>query len=246
MKDKRKILLTVVLAVLVVTLISTLVLSSVYAKYVSEKSGGSTSRPASFELTMKTPKEDEIEVNFAPDGEPGSPIGYTEVYKNYDFSVSTQNSEVASEYMLNITFSGDITKMIKQARADRFADGIWCDFVVFRGVEKKDKDGNVVKDSNDEIVYEYLEANKIVGEESGIDSRLTWKYKVNKVDPNSQPKNEKGEIVTHYRLKMIVYNNTMMPSNGNTLKYVLDSDGIEIEVISKQIDPQYAGTYTVN
>lgn len=246
MKDKSKILLIVIVAILVVTLISTLVLSSVYAKYVTEKSGGSSARPVGFELTMHTPKDDKIEVNFAADGEPGSPIGYTEVYKNYDFSVSTQNSEVASEYILNINFSEDITRMIKQARADRFADGIWCDFVVIRGTEKKDANGAVVKDSDGNVVYEYLEVNKIEGEESGINAKLTWQYKVNKVDPNSQPKDEDGNFVTHYRLKMMVYNNTMMPSNGNTLKYVFDSDGINIEVISKQINPEYAGTYTVN
>ena len=246
MKDKRKIWPIIIVAVLVITLISTLVLSSVYAKYVTENSGNVEVRPASFELVMHTPMEDKIEVNFAADGEPGTPIGHTMVYKDFDFSVVTDSSEVAAEYSLGINFDSKISAMINQAREDRFADGIWCDFVVIRGEEEKNADGTVKKDSNDNPIIKYDEKNIIQGEETG-NSLIKWKYVVSRVDPNKNPGDSTGTAqAAYYRLRMIVYNNTMMPTTGNVDHYVLSTQGIEIEVISKQIDPAYAGTFSVN
>ena len=122
MSKKNKILLRVAIIILIVTLITMLVLSSVYAKYVTKKNSDvSSGRPAAFEVVMKTPLDDEIEVNFAADGEPGSPIGYTKATKDYEFSVVTNQSEVASDYSLELVFSPQVSDKIRQARADKYA-----------------------------------------------------------------------------------------------------------------------------
>lgn len=224
MKDKSKILPKIVLIILVITLISTLILSSVYAKYVSDKTPDpAEARPAAFELVMNNSDDGKIEVNFAADGEPGSPIGHTEAEKYYDFTVKTSNSEVAADYMLTVTFDKKLADMIRQAREDRFKDGIWCDYEV------------QIKNSEGE--YESISA---LGTESGSNA-LEWKY-VSTIKPHQNPDGTfEGEV--YYRLKMIVYNNTLMPSTGNGSDYVLSTNGINIEVSSKQINPDYVGEY---
>ena len=217
MKNKNKILPKVALVALIITLISALILSSVYAKYVTERDVDPINvRPAAFELIMDTAlKNDKIEVNFATDGEPGNPIGYTEAYKNYDFTVKTSTSEVAAEYTLTITFEEKIANLIRAGRADKYADGISCNFEVLQ----KNASGNYVT---------------VAGNESGA-SDLVWTY-TSVINPNTNPD---GTITgeAQYRLKMIVYNNTDMPTTGNTANYVLCTDGINIEVSSKQIQP---------
>lgn len=232
MKDKSKILPRVIIVILVVTLISTLVLSSVYAKYVSKKDPGEVnSRPAAFELIMKTPLDDSIDFNFAVDGEPGTPIGHTETEKYYDFEVKTSDSEVASRYFLKIQFSNKIKKLIVDGRENKMADGVSCNF----DVQMLDK-----------ATSEYV---SIWGD--GTDTVSTdgaWQYE-GVVNPNVNPDGSFGitadgkDVVTQYRLVMIVYNNTDMPADGNTDRYVLSTNGIEISVTSKQENPNYKGQY---
>jgi hypothetical protein len=234
MKDKSKILPRVIIVILIVSLITTLVLTSVYAKYVSkEDPAASTARPAAFELVLK-PMWDDEGFNFAADGEPGNPIGHTEARKNYDFRVKTSGSEVSTSYLLEIKFSNKITKMIYAGRADKLSAGICCDYEVYQ------KQGS-----------SYVKI--ATGSESGLGnsstSSLTWSYSNTNLAPNVNPDGSSGtdaagkDIYTDYRLVMIVYNNTTMPSNGNTDKYVLSSDGIEISVTSTQNDPGFKGQY---
>ena len=225
MKNKHKILPKIVIIILIVTLISALVLSSVYAKYVSENDPAlSEARPAAFELVMEPiTQADAIEVNFASDGEPGAPIGYTEVYRNYDFYVKTSNSEVAADYWLTVTFDETVANMIRQGRRDKYADGISCNFEILRKT-----------DSGYEAVS---------GVESGSEE-LVWRHSAT-LEPGKNPDGTADGKV-EYRLRMIIYNNTTMPATGNTSKFVFVTNGINIEVSSKQIDPQFAGTYTVN
>jgi hypothetical protein len=116
MKDKSKILPRIIIIALVVALISTVVLSAVYAKYVSKDDANASARPAVFELVMNSPRDEAIEFNFAVDGEPGAPIGYTEAKKSFDFSVKTSASEVSAEYFVTVDFNSKITAMINKAR----------------------------------------------------------------------------------------------------------------------------------
>lgn len=228
MKDKSKILPRVIIVVLIIALISTLVLSSVYAKYVSKKDPGEVnSRPAAFELIMKTPLKDSIDYNFAADGEPGTPIGHTETAKYYDFKVKTSGSEIRAEYTLMINFSKKLQDLIKKGREDKMKYGVACDF----DVQQKNAAGNYVSILKDETKARDTVLN---------DGK--WMYSATiEANKNPDPAIIEGEV--EYRLVMIVYNNTMMPEDGNTLNYVLSTNGIEISVASKQDNPNYKGQY---
>ena len=229
MKNKSKILPKVILIILIVSLISTLVLSSVYAKYVSKQDPPAyTTRPAAFELIMK-PTWADNGFNFAADGEPGNPIGHTEAAKDFHFEVQTYGSEVAADYKLEVKFSNKLTKMIYQARKDKLQIGVWCDYEVY----EKGSDGKYVKVSGTESID--------MSVEPGNSSQLVWTYSTT-IDPNENP-NGTTTGRTEYFLRMIVYNNTTMPSTGNTLQYVLSTDGIEISVTSTQVDPNFVGQY---
>ena len=238
MKDKRKVLVITLVIILVVALVSTLILSSVYAKYVSRKDHDEvTVQPAAFELIMVSPREDEIEVNFAADGEPGAPIGHTTAHKDFEFKVKTSASDVAAQYTVSVSFVSKITDMIKAARQDKFQSDITCDYEVYYGRETV-VDGKVV------VVYD---DEPLVGVET-IGTTLTWKY-TSVIEPHKNPDGSAGQnsleedIYAHYKLRMIVYNNTTMPTTGNTNKFVFVTNGIDISVSSKQVDPQYVGAH---
>ena len=237
MNNKNKILLKVAIVILIVTLITTLILSSVYAKYVSDATVPTKSgRPAAFEVIMTTPRDNQMKVNFAADGEPGAPIGYTEVTKDYEFSVITDASEVAADYSLELVFSPKVADRIRQAREDKFADGIWCDYKVYRGSK-----------INDSIEYENT---ALSGIEDGLDNdgeSMTWTC-VERLAPNANPGGKDGE--TCYKIVMTFYNNTMMKSKEvdgvqvyNYDDYLFASDGIEIKVTSKQVNPDFKGSH---
>lgn len=248
MNNKNKILLKVAIVILIVTLITTLILSSVYAKYVSDATVPTKSgRPAAFEVIMTTPRDNQMKVNFAADGEPGAPIGYTEVTKDYEFEVVTNNSEVTSDYSLDLIFSTKVADKIRQARENRFADGIWCDYVIYQGYLNADK----------EIVYE---SEPLEGIEDGLTNLsgeynkgqpMTWSC-TERLNPNKNPRDPKEGTTerAYYKIVMTFYNNTMMSSkvvDGVTMynydDYLFDSNGIEIKVTSTQVNPNYKGNH---
>ena len=232
MKDKSKILPRIIIIALVVALISTVVLSAVYAKYVSKGDANASARPAVFELVMNSPRDEAIEFNFAVDGEPGAPIGYTEAKKSFDFSVKTSASEVSAEYFVTVDFNSKITAMINKARENRFEDGICCDYEVYR---------------YDPDTKEYV---KIEGVEDPdeYNKTLTWTYQT-KTEPHENPDGSSGTdennkpVVAKYRLVITAYNNTMMPLTGNTSKYVFSSNAVTVSVMSRQKNPEYAGEF---
>ena len=247
MKNRRKILPRIILLAVVLVLITALAFANVYAKYVTNGSKDVNTRPAAFELVFDPSNEDGIEVNFARDGEPGAPIGYNEAYRKYDFSVRTSNSEVASNFILKITFNSKVALRIAQAREDKIADGLWCDYRVW------------MKNSSGE--YEIL---KDLGpdndcESTGTGETLIW-TKTFTVEPGKNPNNSTGEdTMCDFRLEMVFYNNTMLPetdgngsvtwpeytvgSSPNAQDYFFSSDAIDIEVSSTQINPEYVGQH---
>lgn len=241
MQKENKILLRVVIIILLLTLLTGLILLAVYAKYVSDTASPLIKgRPAAFEVVMKTPNDDKISFSAAPDGDPGTYIGYTEKTKDYEFKVVTENSEVASEYSIDLVFSAKIADKIRQAREDKFADGIWCDFEVYQGY--KNEDG--------EIEY----TKRLEGVELGLYNTdgeynngqpMTWRCSED-LEPFKNPGG--GIAESYYKFTMIFYNNTMMETktvDGVTLynydDYLFDSNGVEIKVTSKQANPDYKG-----
>ena len=253
MKNRRKILPKIIILVLVLVLITAIALSTVYAKYVTNKEIDQTTRPAAFELVFKPSDDDGFEVNFALDGEPGAPIGYNEAYRKYDFSVRTSNSEVASNFEVKITFNDKVAKRIQQARRNdgygRFDDGVWCDYRVW------------MKDSNGAyVLLKGVNNDKVDAGNSGIETlnsnECVW-TKTFTVEPSKNPNGSTGETMCDFRLEMVFYNNTMLPEdvgNGsvtwtdydndpNAQDYFFSSKAIDIEVSSTQINPGYVGSH---
>jgi hypothetical protein len=258
MKNRRKILPKIIILALVLVLITAIALSTVYAKYVTNDEIDQTARPAAFELVFKPSDDDGIEVDFALDGEPGAPIGYNKICKNYDFSVKTTNSEVASEFDLKITFNDKVAKRIQQARFNhgygRFDDGVWCDYRVWM----KDSSGAYVllKGVNNDKV----DAGN--GGKETLDSNGCVWTKTFTIEPSKNPNGSTGaETMCDFRLEMVFYNNTMLPEtdgNGSVTwsdpnypvvsgpdaqDYFFSSDAIDIQVSSTQIDPNYEGAH---
>lgn len=271
MKNKSKILLKIAIVTLVITLISTLILSSVYAKYVSngELDNPPSARPAYFELIMDSGSlDDELVVNFAPDGEPGAPIGFSEFVRDYDFTVKMSDSEVASECYISIIFNEDVQDLIMKARNNKFSYGTSCAFELYKGTKK---DGKLVyedviltsdiltSERNDLPIFKAVETVSVEPSKAQSGTvedvkKYTWTAKSIEVNPHKNPNEASDGEVGKYRLRMIFYNNTLMPEpqvpvtdeNGvkhesNFNYYVFSSDAIEIEVIAKQLDPEYVG-----
>ena len=271
MKNKSKILLKIAIVTLVITLISTLILSSVYAKYVSngELENPPTARPAYFELIMDSGSlDDELVVNFSSDGEPGAPIGFSEFVRDYDFTVKMSDSEVASECYISIIFNEDLQDLVMKARDNKFSYGTSCAFELYKGTKKAGKlvyedviltSDILTSERNDLPIFEAVETVSVepskvqVGEVVNV-TKYTWTADSIVVDPHKNPDEPADGEVGKYRLRMIFYNNTLMPEpqvpvtdeNGvvhesNFNYYVFSSDAIEIEVIAKQLDPEYVG-----
>ena len=148
MKNRRKILPRIILLAVVLVLITALAFANVYAKYVTNKGADANTRPAAFELIVNAPADDKMEINFAKDGEPGSPLGYSVAYRDYDFTVKTDASEVASNYEIRITFSEKVANIIALARADKAADG-----VVDYTYTAEDANGNSVTITNTDGIW---------------------------------------------------------------------------------------------
>lgn len=204
----------VVIFIIALAIVSFVMFAPTFAKYVSNSDNISNSaRPAAFKLVMDSDDDPNIEVSFAADGEPGNPIGYSTTERNYDFSVQSIDSEASSTYTLTITFEKDIAKLIAKARANKYQDGLLCDFEVY--------------EENSEGVLTKITA----ATESGTDP-LVWSY--TKDMEHHQNPNGTTSGVTKYRLKLYFYNNTLMPSGGNASDYGLYTDGINITVSSQQ------------
>ena len=68
MKKLNKILPRIAVGILILVLVTTLILSSVYAKYVSKpETNPMNLRPAAMLVMINTPRDDKIKVNFAAD-----------------------------------------------------------------------------------------------------------------------------------------------------------------------------------
>lgn len=209
---RKKILSKIFISIISLTLISTAIVSSVFAKYTvgTDQSGVST-RPAIFEVVFDNDHATVVEANFSRDGEPGNPIGYSEYDKNYSFSVINKYSEVKMQYKLTITFAAEVANFIRQARANRYADGLCCDYKVYvhNGTEYVPITTGIEKD----------------------EGPITWSYVNNDfaLSPNDS-------VETKYQLRFTFYNSTDMPSSGNGDEYFYSSDSVTINVEALQID----------
>ena len=216
----------VLMILLILVLVSAVLVSSVFAKYVAtgEFDTPPEVTPAAFEFDLHGDRIDALGINFANDGAPGAPIGHSEDKDHYIFSVKSCASEVAIEFETTVTFSREIHSKIMQARADKYAKGIWLEYKIYEAV--KNENGKVT--SWKEITNDNAEEIK------NPDNTLTWKRTI-----ISNPKEHPDSTITgkaYYRVEIISYNNTLMDETS-AQEYFFSTNAIEINVTGTQVKP---------
>ena len=233
MNNKNKILMRILLVILTLTLISTLVLSSVYAKYVKSLNNDvNTARPAGFDFYVEFSDDRNLQASFALDGYPGNPIGYSRNEKYYDFKVQSCNSEVALDVSVKVNFNEYVAQKIRDNRANIYTDGVLCDYELqIQNATTKEYEPIVNNQNGYTIVETSLGEN-----DSGA---------ANSVITVTVPPKENADGTTtglaNYRLVIKTMNNTLMPSDGNSVDYFLSTDSISLNVSATQVDPEFAG-----
>ena len=236
MKNKNKILMRILLVILTLTLISTLVLSSVYARYVKKYDNASNSaRPAGLKFEAKFDEYINIEAGYTIDDEPGNPIGHTEARRYYDFTVKSYESEVALDIAANINFDTKMADKVRQARANRFVEGIWCDYELML---KNPTTGKY------ELVAARGEAKKtgFTISETGLSS--AGQPMMSSISALAPAKTNVDGTTTgeaQYRLVIVIYNNTLMEKDNGEKNYFLDSNAMTVTVSATQHDPGFSG-----
>lgn len=206
-----KILPRILLTICVLILVSSMLLSAIFAKYVtSNNTTSKIGRPAAFEVLMEKEFDDLMHVSFAEDGEPGNPLGHTRVTKDYKFSVVSNYTEVALTYDLIIEFNSVVGKMMYTGKTNPFADGISCYYEVYEVTDEGE--------------------TKLSGTEILSGTAVTkWTYTKPYLAPNpdTQRKN-------NYILRVTFYNNTDMTVNSNG--YTFSSDAVTITANARQVN----------
>ena len=207
-----KIFPRILLIICILILVSSILLSSIFAKYTASNNRPSSSgRPAAFEVVFEKEFDTLMSANFSADGEPGNPLGHTRTPKDYSFSVISNHTEVALTHELVIEFNSAVGKMMYTGKTNPFADGVSCYYEVYEVTSSGEK--------------------QLTGTETISSSTVTkWTY----VSPNIAP-NPDTQRKTNYILRIIFYNNTDMTANTNP--YTFSADAIKITANAKQVNP---------
>lgn len=121
----KKIVSRVLIVLTVATLVSAILISAVFAKYISNDSRPEvTVRPTQFNVLIGSASSNEMAVNFAADGD-----ATTEKVFSYDVTVNSADSEVAAYITLKLTLSPDMKTLVDRAPATA---GISCDYAVYK------------------------------------------------------------------------------------------------------------------
>ena len=211
MAKVSKILPRILLTICALILVSSILLSAIFAKYVTSNiTTDKIGRPAAFEVLMEQEFDNLMHVSFAADGEPGNPLGHTRVTKDYKFSVVSNYTEVALTYDLIIEFNSVVGKMMYTGKTNPFADGISCYYEVYEVTDEGE--------------------TKLSGTEILSGTAVTkWTYTKPYLAPNpdTQRKN-------NYILRVTFYNNTDMTVNSNG--YTFSSDAVTITANARQVN----------
>ena len=243
MNKKNRIVMRILLIILTLTLISSLILSSVYARYVKNIDPVSASaRPAGFAFEAKFDEYVNIEAGYTIDDEPGNPIGHTEARRYYDFEVKTCESEVALNVTTKITFSEKASAKVRYAREDRFSTNvekaISCDYELMLWNPETSKYDLVVQRGKSVDGSGFTVSETGINPSTGVVTASMTSMAAAKHNPDGSTAD-----YAKYRLVIVIYNNSLMPSTGNTPKYFLDSNAMTVNVSATQVDPEFVGSH---
>ena len=204
---KNKILTRICIGVLAATIVSSLAVATLFAKYISTGSGKShVVYPYAFGVEITGLEMDKITVNFARDGAPATPLGYFTETISVPFTVkAAPYNEIETEILVSLTFNAKFSNLIRKASTNRYDEGVCCDYSVLG------PDGNIIS-----------------GTETGRSGTgaITW------TPSAKQSLAINGEI--EYILQIDVHNATLMNRNTTGERYEFITDAITVDVTATQ------------
>ena len=141
---KNKILTRICIGILSATIVSSLLVSSLFARYVSSgESKGNVVYPYAFGVELTGLEMDKITVNFSRDGAHATPLGYFTETISVPFTVkAAEYNEIATDISINLTFNENFSALLKK---DRYAQGASCTYHVV------DANGNELSGDEEEV-----------------------------------------------------------------------------------------------
>ena len=126
---KNKIMTRICIGVLTATIISSVLVASLFARYISSgESKGNVVYPYAFGVELTGLDMDKISVNFSRDGAHATPLGYFTETFSIPFTVkAAPYNEIATDISIKLTFNSDFTKLIEK---DRYTQGASCTYRV--------------------------------------------------------------------------------------------------------------------
>ena len=120
----KKILPRILILLAVATLVSAIIVSSVFAKYTTNDSLPDvvTVRPTQFNVLISSASSNVMTANFADNGTGAKTF-------SYDVTVKSADSEVAAYITLKLTLSPEMKTLVDRAPATA---GISCDYAVYK------------------------------------------------------------------------------------------------------------------
>lgn len=193
---------------IVILAIAAIFISTTYTKYIDTKKENSKTRPAIFDVVLEG-DDPVIEVSFAADGEPGSPVGYSTAEKHYDFSVLMVENEVRTDCEIEIYFPQRIYEKIVDASSydETHKEGLYCSYKVYK-------------------INDDASLTDITSQGSEDSTEKTWTY-TETVSPQQSLK---------FRLEFTFYNNTTMDTeNGNIEDFLYVAGDLEVTATARQV-----------
>lgn len=223
---KKKILPRILISLTAATLLSAVIMSSIFAKYVTSSDPDKTVsvRPTSFKVVFDSLNMDAISADFAMD-EGGVYLGTTVKRISYPVTVTSTNSEAAANVTIKLSFNSAMTALITKARYEPYYYYYYDEYGL----------GN---SSNRRISWDFkvyrVESDgsktALKGSETTANDALTW---------TSTTQNILYINDTHeYVIEFLVYHD----DNKQFDTYSYDkgahiSDAVTIDVIATQVDP---------
>ncbi len=134
---KNKIMTRICIGVLTATIISSVLVASLFARYISSgESEGNVVYPYAFGVELTGLEMDKISVNFSRDGAHATPLGYFTETFSIPFTVkAAPYNEIATDISIKLTFNKAFSDLIKK---DPYDSGASCTYRVV------DTNGNVL------------------------------------------------------------------------------------------------------
>ena len=123
----KKIVSRVLIVLTVATLVSAILISAVFAKYISNDSRPAvTVRPTQFNVSISSASSNVMTANFADDGATAKTF-------SYDVTVKSADSEAAAYITLKLTLSSAMKTLVDRASTTA---GISCKYAVYKVSEE--------------------------------------------------------------------------------------------------------------